>query len=61
MFIFSDIMDGNFFKAELYITVKNKYFPYLAHLLCRNYLYKFVSLDIKDTHLVLSFKPFLIF
>ena len=54
-------MDGNFFKAELYITVKNKYFPYLAHLLYRNYLYKFVSLDIKDTHLVLSFKPFLIF
>ena len=52
-------MDGNFFKAELYITVK--YFSYLAHLLYRNYLYKFVSLDVKDTHLVLSFKPFLIF
>lgn len=56
----NDIMDGNLLRLSF--ISQSKYFSYLAHLLLYiNYLYKFVSLDIKDTHLILSFKPFLMF
>lgn len=62
MLIFNDITDGDFLRMN-FISQSKIYFSlsYLAHvLLYVNYLYKFVSLDIKDNYLILSFKPILI-